>query len=668
MASSIGSTLDVNSLVSQLMQVEQRPLTRLAQREASYQAKLSAFGSLSGAISSFQSSMSTLADSSRFLALKATPSDTSILNASSTSAASPGSYSIEVTQLAQQQKLVADGKTSASEAIGTGTLSFDFGTITIGAGSFNSTTGKYTGASFASAGGGIKTVTIDSTNNTLSGIRDAINAAAIGVSATIVNDGSATPYRLVLTSDTSGSANSVKIAVSGDVALSNLLGHDPSSATQNLAERVTAQNAELKVDGLAVSKASNTLTDVIAGVTLNLARTNAGSAISLSVARDASVVQSSVQGFVDATNTLIKALKDLTGYDPATKRAGPLQGDSTARSIDTSIRSVLATALTGAGSYTSLSQLGVAFQKDGTLVLDAAKLKTAIASSASDVAAVFAQTGRASDSLVAYSGAGSATRPGSYAVNVTQLATRGNTVGSAPVADLTIDGTNNTLQVLLDGVSATVTLDANTYASADALALEVQSKINGASVFSSTGRSITASNAGGVITLTSSRYGSDSSVTVTGGNGASNLLGGSPVATTGVNVAGTLGGVAATGTEQTLTGATGNDAGGLRILVSGGSTGSRGSIDFSQGYAFQLNRLATQFVDTTGVLALRTDGINASIDNLDKQRDQVNTRLALIEKRYRTQFTALDKMLSSMNQTSTFLTQQIDSFNASMKG
>jgi flagellar hook-associated protein 2 len=386
------------------------------------------------------------------------------------------------------------------------------------------------------------------------------------------------------------------------------------------------------------------------------------------VARDASVVQSSVQGFVDATNTLIKALKDLTGYDPATKRAGPLQGDSTARSIDTSIRSVLATALTGAGSYTSLSQLGVAFQKDGTLVLDAAKLKTAIASSASDVAAVFAQTGRASDSLVAYSGAGSATRPGSYAVNVTQLATRGNTVGSAPVADLTIDGTNNTLQVLLDGVSATVTLDANTYASADALALEVQSKINGATVFSSTGRSITASNAGGVITLTSSRYGSDSSVTVTGGNGASNLLGGSPVATTGVNVAGTLGGVAATGTEQTLTGATGNDAGGLRILVSGGSTGSRGSIDFSQGYAFQLNRLATQFVDTTGVLALRTDGINASIDNLDKQRDQVNTRLALIEKRYRTQFTALDKMLSSMNQTSTFLTQQIDSFNASMKG
>ena len=658
---STGTSLDVNSIVSQLMQAEQTPVLRLARQEAKYQAKLSAFGTLKGAVSGLQTTMSGLAVASRFLARTATASDSSVLSASAGSTAAPGSYSIAVTKLAQGQKLVAPGTANIATAIGNGTLTFDFGTLSGGV--FDSVTGKYTTpATFTSAGAATKSVTIDATNNTLSGIRDAINAAAVGMTATIVNDGQALPYRLVLTSNTTGAAVSAKIAVTGDAALSDLLAQDPTGApaAQSMAQTLTAQNAQITVDGMSISKASNSISDVIAGVTLNLASETGATPVTLTVALDPLGAQNSVQSFVSAYNSLAATLKSLTGYDAATKTGGLLQGDATARSVDNSVRAILSTALTGAGSYTALTQLGVAFQKDGTLALDSAKFQAAVASHATDVAALFAQIGWASDSLIAYSGATSSTKPGSYALSITQIATQATSVGSAG-AGLTIDGTNNTLEVSLNGVAATVTLASGTYLTAAALALEAQSKINSATAFTAVGSAVTASAAAGVITITSNLYGPTSAISVTGGNGASNLLGVTPTNTAGVNVTGTIGGVTGSGSGQTLTGATGGNSAGLQLLVSGGSTGSRGTVNFSQGYAHQLNALADAFLGTSGTIANRTDGINVTIKDIGKRRDQLNVRLAMIEQTYRQQFTALDKMLSSMNATSTYLTQQLDS-------
>lgn len=658
---STGTSIDVNSIVSQLMQAEQTPVLRLAKQEARYQAQLSAFGTLKGAVSAFQSTMSGLTDASRFLALTATPSDSSMLSASAGSLAAPGTYSIAVTNLAQGQKLVAPGTASDATVIGNGTLTFDFGTLSGGV--FDPVTGKYTTpATFTSAGAASKSVSIDASNNTLSGIRDAINAAAVGMSATIVNDGQALPYRLVLTSNTTGAAVSAKIAVSGDAALSDLLAFDPTGApaAQSMSQTLTAQNAALTVDGISVSKASNSISDVIPGVILNLAKPTGVTPITVMVARDPSGAQSAVQSFVSAYNSLAGTLKSLIGYDSATKKGGLLQGDATARSADTSVRAILSTALTGAGGYTTLSQLGVAFQKDGTLALDTAKLQAAVNANATDVAAVFAQIGRASDGLIAYIGASGSTKPGTYAVNITQIATQATSVGSA-AAGLVIDGTNNTLEVSLNGVAATVTLASGTYLSAGALALEVQSKINSATAFSAVGSAVTASAATNVITLASTLYGSTSGISVTGGNGASNLLGLAPTNTPGVNVAGTIGGVTGAGSGQTLTGATGSNGAGLQLLVSGGPTGSRGTLNFSQGYAHQLDHLADSILGTSGTIASRTDGINSTIKDIGKRRDQLNVRLAMIEENYRQQFTALDRMLSSMNATSTYLTRQLDS-------
>ena len=660
-AAGVGSNLDVNGIVTKLMSVEAQPLTTLARKEASYQTQLTAYGSLSGAVSTFQSAMSGLSSASRFLGVKATPSDATVLTATAANTATSGTYSIEVTALAKQQKLAAAGKASLATAIGAGTatLVFDFGTIT---GTLNGSNQYNPGATFVSAGAGTKSVSI-AAGASLSDIRDSINAAAIGVTATIVNDGSATiPYRLVLTSNTPGAASSMSIAVTGDATVALLLANDPAGA-QTLAETATAQNASLKVDGLTVSKASNTISDVVPGVTLSLLKTNVAAPITLTTAKDTSAVQSSAQSFVDAYNALAKNLKDLTYYTASTKTSGPLQGDITARSIASNVRVTLSSALAGAGGYTALSQLGIAMQKDGTLALDSTKLQTAISNNSADIPAVFAQTGRATDGLVSYIGGSSATTPGSYAVNVTSLATQGNTLGNGAVTSLTIDATNDTLEVSLDGLAATVTLAHSVYPTATALAQQVQSAINSITAFATAGSSVTASASGGnVITITSNKYGSSSTVSVTGGNGLANLL--EPLAvpqtsTAGINIAGTIGGLPATGSGQTLTGTTGTAAAGLALAVSGGTTGARGTAYYSNGYAYQLSQMASRFVGTSGLIANRTDGITASVKTLTKQREAMGLRLAAIEQRYRAQFTALDTLMGRMTATSSYLTQQL---------
>jgi flagellar hook-associated protein 2 len=305
-----------------------------------------------------------------------------------------------------------------------------------------------------------------------------------------------------------------------------------------------------------------------------------------------------------------------------------------------------------------LSQIGVSFQKDGTMAVDSAKLQSVIGTNFNDIASLFAATGKASDSLASYTGATANTKPGAYALTVSQLATQGNVLGSG-AAGLTIDGTNDSLSVTVDGVTATVTLAAGTYTAA-ALATEVQSKINGASVFSGAGISVAVTQASGTMNLTSNRYGSASSVSVAG-IGAANLLGVAPTSTPGVDVAGTINGVAATGSGQALTGSSGNAAEGLKVLVNGGVLGSRGTVNYSQGYAYKLDKQADSLLSSTGPISSRTDGINQTIKDIGDRREVLNRRMATIEKRYRAQFTALDTLISSMTKTSNFLSQQLAS-------
>ena len=656
----IGSSLDVNNIVSQLIAVDRKPITLLDKKTASFQAKLSGFGTLKSILSQFQTAVGGLANISKFQGVKTSIGDATVATASGSSIAVPGSYALEISKLAQTQKLNAIGQASATAPIGSGattTISFDFGTIS--AGTLNSSTGKYTGASFASAGSGIKTVTIDASNNTLGGIRDAINKANLGVSATIVNDGSGTPYRLSLAVNASGKANSLKISVAGDTAVSSLLSHDPAAdAGQALSETQTAQNAQFKIDGIDISKGSNSVTDVIPGVTLNLAKTNVGTPTSITVARDTASVISSVGAFVKAFNDVNQHLKDASAFDPITKQAAILNGEASVRSIQNQVRVVLNAPVSGgASAYSLLFQIGVTLQKDGSLQIDDSKLQTAVNGNFADIAGLFSNVGKSSDALVSYTSASSKTAAGAYAVNVTQLASQGSSTASG-AAGLTITaGVNDAVTVNLDGVSSAVTLTAGTYASAAALATELQSRINGTAVFSASSVSVT-QNAG-VLAITSAAFGANSNASVTGGNGSANLQFSAATVTLGKNVAGTLNGVVATGIGQSLIGAAGGPADGLNVQISGGLLGARGTINYSQGYAYQLNKLMTSVLGSDGPIASRTNGINTTLNSIAKSKDELNAQLVQTEKRYRAQYTALDSIISKMSQTSSFLSQQL---------
>ena len=659
-APGIGSTLDVNSIVSQLMAVEQQPITLLDAKTASFQAKLTGFGTLTSSMSQFQSTISVLSNVANFQGVTASAANAAVATVSATAAATPGTYLLEVSKLAQVQKMVAVGQASSTAAISNGVISFDFGSID----GTSDETGKYASpTTFTSSGSGIKNVTIDSSNNSLAGIRDAINAANVGVSATIVNDGGTSPYRLSLTALATGKTSSMKISVADNApgtstALSTLLNQDPAGV-QGFSETQAAQNAEFSVDGIAVSKASNTASDVIPGITLNLATTNAGSPTNVTVARDTASALSAVNAFVKAYNNINQTLKDASAYNPTTKAAASLNGENTVLTIQTQLRNVLTKPVAGgAGTLSLLSQVGVSIQKDGSMAVDSTKLQAALTSNFSSFAGLFSDAGSSSDSLVAYSGATAKTTPGAYGVKISQLATQSTMPAAATPSSLLIDSSNDTLQVQLDGVTSTITLGHTTYASVAALAAEVQSKINGAAGFVAAGSSATVTAPGGVLTFTSNRYGSASAAGITGGSGQANLNFTAGIIA-GLDTAGTINGMAATGSGQTLTGATGTPAEGLSMQINGGLVGDRGSVNYSQGYAYQFNAMAVSMLGSDGSITARTDGISASMKTLTQHRADVSARLVGIEARYRAQFTALDVTISSMTTTSTFLTQQL---------
>ena len=652
----VGSKLDVNSIVTQLMGIESRPLAQLNTREISFQAKLSAFGSIRSALSQFQGAMSSLSFASRFEGATATSSDTAAVSASATARAPAGSYAVEVSALAQNQRLVAAGQATTTATIGTGTLTFDFGTIS--GGSFDAQAGQYSGAAFASAGSGVRTVTIASGSGSLGGIRDAINAAGIGVTASIVNDGGASPFRLVLSSDRTGAANAMKITVDGDAALASLLGQDPAS-TQNLAQTAAARNAELTINGVAVTKPTNLVSDALEGVTLTLSKTNVGSPSTVSVTRDSGKAVAAAETFVKAYNDLDKTLEDLSAYNAGTRTGAVLNGDPAVRSLQNQLRAVFSQPLGGAGSdLRSLSDIGMAFQRDGSLLLDATKMNRVMAANPGRIAGLFAPLGRSTDSLVEFVSARSGVSAGSYALDVTQLATRGTGNGSVP-AGLTISaGVNDTLDLTVDSTAFSVTLAAGTYASASALAAQLQGRINGASALAAAGGGVEVSESAGQLTVTSNTYGTASRVILSGGNGMAGLFGASPVRADGIDAAGMIDGVAATGSGQTLT----SDAG-LSVRVLGGALGARATIDYTVGYASQLSGFASAQLGAQGSVASRTEGISRSVSLISDQRTSMQRRLDDVEKRYRAQFGALDVLISNLSQTSDFLTQQLASLN-----
>ncbi|MDQ6620898.1 MAG: flagellar filament capping protein FliD [Pseudomonadota bacterium] len=649
----IGSGLDVNGIVQKLMAVEQQPLRQMDKQQAIDQARITAYGSLKSGLSTLQSALQGLSTADNFNTLDASTSDGATVTASVSGKPALGSYGVVVSQLAQAQKLASGGFTNSTDPVGTGTLTFELG--------------SFDGTAFTPGSAGSKTVTIAAGQNSLAGIRDAVNVAGVGVTATIVNDGSAAGNRLVFTANNSGAVNSLRIIASDsdgnstDAMGLSQLAFDPAAiagAGRNLTEKVLAQDALLSIDGIDVKSSSNTVRGAIDGVTLNLVKTNANPA-TVSVVGKTSEVDAKVAAFVKAYNDLNSTLTSLTKYDSTKKEASVLTGDGTVRTVQNQLRTLLGGRL-GSGTLSTLSQVGVTFQADGTLALSTTKLDALLGSNASAVTQLFAAVGSASDPLTKVIGFSGRTTPGTYALDVSNVASHGALTGAAPASLAITSGVNDLLQVVLDGTSSTVRLAAGTYADADALAAEIQSKVNGASEFVTLSASVKATASGGAITLTSNRFGSTSSVSASG-SAVADVFGANPVATPGVDASATLGGTVLSGQGQILLGPTGTAVEGLQLELAGGATGARGAVSYETGFAYRMSTLLKQLVDTDGPLAARTSGLQHEIKDIDKRREALNVHLGLVEANYRAQFNALDTLLSGLSAQSASLQQQLAS-------
>jgi len=309
----IGSGLDVSSIVSSLMAVETQPLTKLQTVASTMQTKLSAFGQMQSFVSSFRDAAAQLQTASNYAVTTATSSDTTSVGASSTTKAIPGSYAVSVTALASTQSTVStSGQFSAgTDAVGTGSITISLGTWSTGQTSFT-----------AKSGSTDVVIPIGASENTLAGIRDKINAANAGVSATLVTD--ATGTRLALQSSATGAANGFRVTVSDDDAANtdalglSRLAFDPPSATTGTTLTQSAANTKASINGIAVETTGSTLSDVVDGMTFNLSKVTT-TPVTVSVTRNTDSVKSLMTNFVGAYNALASFLSSATSYDASTQ-------------------------------------------------------------------------------------------------------------------------------------------------------------------------------------------------------------------------------------------------------------------------------------------------------------------------------------------------------------
>lgn len=361
----LGSGIDIGKLVSQLVAAESAPATnRLNRREGRLQTELSAIGTLKSALSEFKSSLAAMGNASRYDALKATVGDSSLFTATVSSIATTASYNIEVKNLAQTHSLAfTTGVADAKAAFGGGTLTIKFG--------------GYSGGNFTPSTANLGGEIAIAADSSLTDIAVKINEAKLGVSASVVKNGDI--YQLALNSSFTGAANSLQISVGGEVSgrLAEL-AYDRNVPGVGLTETQEARDAEVRINGLTITSATDTFSSAITGVTINLKSAKPGTTTQLSVARDPAAATGAVQSFVEGYNKLLETIKSLTSFNAQTQQGGPLSSDAGTRAIGAQLQRLLGETVGGPSAFRSLSSVGISTQRNGTLALDSGKLQAAL--------------------------------------------------------------------------------------------------------------------------------------------------------------------------------------------------------------------------------------------------------------------------------------------------
>lgn len=755
----LASGLNTTALIQNVLRFNQQRITLLQRTVTTDQTQQSSVQGVQTRLQTLETQAAQLAQSqgSVFDAKTATTSNSSLLTASAGTGATTGSTSLKILSLAQASQIASQGYADANSTISQGTFQIQ-------------------------AGSKSATITVDSTNNTLSGLASAINAAGVGVSATVVNTGTGDsrtdPYRLILTSTSTGTANAIKftnnLAASGggavqpnfsssvigpavtdtsfsgtsavtsggtytgaandtftfkvvnggtvgttngiQVSYSNTSGTQTGTLTVNASDVGSpinvvdgvqvnfgagtlnngdqftvnvnsptiqaATNAQVQLGSgagaVVVQSATNTLTNLIPGVTLSLQSADPNQTVQVNVNNDVSSVATQITNFVNDYNDFASYLAQQTAYTPGTGTslgtAGPLNGNTSILGLQNQIQQTLLTIAPNLPTQVNrLSALGITPDANGQLQIDTAKLNSALSGGVSgvtfnDIKSLFSLQGQSSSAGVQFATASDktvATSTTPYTVHITQAAAKASITSGTISSSTVIDNTNSTLSLTVDGKSTgTITLAAGTYTQ-QGLADELESEINAA--VAGNGSSVTVSVSNNQLILSSDRYGSASTISGLSGSALTPLGYTGGQSSTGTDVAGSfvVNGVteAATGIGQVLTGNANNtNTSGLVVSVSLTSSqiavgGTDSTLTVSRGIASTLdNSLKTLLDPVNGQLTLINNQITTNIQSAQKDvTDQTNAMNAQ-QTALMAQFAALEAVMANLQNESNLLT------------
>lgn len=623
--SGLASGLDWQSMISQLVEVERRRVTLLENSKNAISQKKTAWSEVNTKLNSLKSSASALAELSDF---DLYTSSTSVSGTNRAAAdmitfavgtnATQGTYAITVDRLARSEKQASAAFESSSEALGlSGEILVNGHSVTVSAA------------------------------DTLSDLRSKINALntgeePAGVTASIVKV-SDTEYRLTLTAQETGAEGFTIEDGEGSAVLSGL----------GLTTIQEGQDAQITVDGFTITRSSNQISDVIPGVTMNLIDAQDGAIITLDVVRDTDAVKKKIQDFVDAYNALMDYINDQNTASSDGKTTKPLFGDSSLQSVKSSIRNVILAGVKGLDSTLDhLSLVGVNLDRYGKLSIDSSKLEGYLNTNFNDVVNLMAAHGTSSSTGLTYVYSTTATAEGDYEVEITQAATKAGVTGSGFSG--TLSG-NLTMTMTLGSREASIDLTAGMTID------EIVDAINGGNSLG-----IVASSEAGQLRLENSSFGSSGSFTVTGSGelGVEGTHEGQDVQGR-IRTSGETEWMTMTGKGQTLTGDDGQDVEGLVIMYAGVDTGT---FDFSlvKGVFSKLGDVLSSMTDSIGgYVSGKQTSLQSQMVSLDKKIDDMETRLIRYQETLTAKFTAMEKMLSTLQAQQSWLTSQINSLTSS---
>ncbi|MEZ6123113.1 MAG: flagellar filament capping protein FliD [Planctomycetaceae bacterium] len=661
----LNSGLDTQGIVDSLLEIQQAQLDRQTAKKQAVLNRQAIFQSLEAQVVTFRSTAARLSriQNNVFESRTVSVSDEAALVATTKSNSATGIYSLTVESLAQAHQVASQSYADANAQI-------TQGTFTIRQGSRPSVD-----------------ITIDSSNDTLQGLADSINLADTGVSASVIQDGTSGggSYRLLLTSSETGESN--EISVTNNLAASSGNAVQPSFDFGNPVQAAT--NARVRLGSgagaLTVENDSNRLDNVISGVTIDLLKADATKPISVRIQQDTSTAVSAVQDFVDSYNSLVDFVKSQSGYNPETQVAGPLLGDRNLQQIESDIRSAVLNVVPGLSSKSNrLSTIGISLTDAGKLTFNSAKLQQALSGQTPEVTArsvrsLFALDGTSTNPNVEFVLGSTRTRESTspIQVDITQAAERAAIQSTNVLSGSTvIDGSNNELQLVLDGATLTVSLKEGTYTDQE-LAAEVESAINahpdavGRSVFAGLKDNGSGSN---YLASTSQSFGSTSQVTIQSGSALTALGLDGTENEAGKDVQGNfiVDGVVeeAVGRGRLLSGKLSNTVTAdlqVRVSLSAAqvTSGVEAELTVSRGVAARLDRdLGSQLDSQTGIFKTIKDRYTQEADSLQAAFDRQQEIFDKQQVDLKARFTALEQALGNLQTTSAFLTQQFASLSS----